>query len=281
MILGPYAVSLIESGDFKLDGGAMFGVVPKPLWSRACPADDLNRIDMTMHCLLIETADRKILVDTGCGDKDSLRFREIYGIDTHERSLLTSLKVRGVKPQEITDVIYTHLHFDHAGGSTRVVEGITVPVFPKAQHYVQKRHWEHALKPTERDRASFIPANYVPVHESGLLNLIDGDTEIFPGIKLIMVDGHTPAMQMVTIQSDDKTIWFAADLIPMSAHVPLPYIMGYDLFPLTTLEEKKKYLKQAADERWIAVFEHDPAVPASHLVLHEQGYVTRGENVVI
>jgi len=281
MILGPYAVSLIESGDFKLDGGAMFGVVPKPLWSRVCPADELNRIDMTMHCLLIETANRKILVDTGCGDKDTARFREIYAIDTSEHSLVASLKGHGVKPDEITDVIFTHLHFDHCGGSTRVLEGVTVPVFPKAKHYLQKRHWEHALKPTDRDRASFLPSNYMPVYDSGLLEFVDGDTELFPGIKLITVDGHTPAMQMVNITVDEKTIWFAADLLPMSAHVPLPYIMGYDLFPLTTLEEKRTYLKQAAVEQWITVFEHDPAVPASHLILHEQGYVSRGDNVVI
>jgi glyoxylase-like metal-dependent hydrolase (beta-lactamase superfamily II) len=281
MIIGPYAVSLIESGDFRLDGGAMFGVVPKPLWSRHCPADELNRIDMTMHCLLIETADRKILVDTGCGDKDGGRFREVYGIDLTERNLLSSLTAKGVKPDEITDVIYTHLHFDHAGGSTRVESGVTIPTFPRARHYVQKRHWQHALKPTDRDKASFLPANYLPVYEEGLLEFVDGDTELFPGIKLHKIDGHTPAMQMVTISAADKTLWFAADLIPMAAHLPLPYIMGYDLFPLTTLEEKRKYLKQAADEGWIAVFEHDPAVPACTLTYHEQGHVMRGELVTI
>ncbi len=281
MNIGRYAVSVIEAGDFKLDGGAMFGVVPKPLWSRACASDELNRIVMTMHCLLIETADRKILVDTGCGDKDSQRFREIYAIDLTEHNLTASLNARGVAPEQITDVIFTHLHFDHCGGATHLVDGKAVPLFPTARHYVQKRHWEHALRPTERDKASFLPPNYVPVFESGLMDLVDGDAEILPGIKLCVVNGHTPAMQMVTISAGDKTVWFAADLVPMSAHVPLAYIMGYDLLPLITLEEKRKYLKQAMDEQWITIFEHDPHVPACTLSLHEQGNVTRGPVVAI
>jgi glyoxylase-like metal-dependent hydrolase (beta-lactamase superfamily II) len=281
MIVGPYKVSLIEGGDFKLDGGAMFGVVPKPLWSRACPADDLNRIEMTMHCLLIETSGRKILVDTGCGDKDKEHFREIYAIDQTQRSLIGSLAAHHVKPEEITDVIFTHLHFDHCGGSTRLDNGVATPVFTKAKHYLQKGQWEHALKPSERDKASYLPANYVPIHEAGLLELTDGDTELFPGIKLHKIDGHTPAMQMVTITDGEKTIWFAADLIPMSAHIPLPYIMGYDLFPLTTLEEKRKYLPMAANEGWIAVYEHDPHFPAGMLTMNERGQVTRGEAVAL
>jgi glyoxylase-like metal-dependent hydrolase (beta-lactamase superfamily II) len=279
MTIGSYKVSILETGDFRLDGGSMFGVVPKVLWNRTNPADEQNRIAMTMHVLLIEGGGRKILVDTGVGHKEKDSFLEIYAVDLSRHSLEGSLAARGIRPQDITDVILTHLHFDHCGGSTVLENGRAVPLFPNARHYVQKRHLEHALNPTERDRASFFLHNYVPLREAGLLDLVDGDTELFPGIHLKVADGHTPAMQTVKIQSGDQTIWFAADVIPMSAHVPLPYIMGYDLFPLTTLEEKKRWLPQALSEKWILVYEHDPVLWASRITSNERGQFLAGDSI--
>jgi glyoxylase-like metal-dependent hydrolase (beta-lactamase superfamily II) len=279
MTIGSYTVSLIETGDFRLDGGSMFGVVPKVLWSRTNPADEQNRIAMTMHCLLVEGNGKKILVDTGVGHKEKDSFLEIYAVDFSRHTLENSLAVRGIQPQDITDVILSHLHFDHCGGSTVLEDGRAVPRFPNARHHVQRRHFEHALHPTERDRASFFPHNYLPLREAGLLDLVDGDTELFPGIQLMVAEGHTPAMQTVKIQSGEQTVWFAADVIPMSAHVPLPYIMGYDLFPLTTLEEKKRWLPQALAEKWIIVYEHDPVLWASRITANERGQLAAGERV--
>ncbi|MBU0508089.1 MBL fold metallo-hydrolase [bacterium] len=281
MRIGPYKVSAIEAGDFRLDGGAMFGVVPKVLWNRTNRADELNRIEMVMRCLLIEDADRKILVDSGAGDKEGQKFTDMYAVDNTQNSLLRSLAALAIKPEQITDVIHTHLHFDHAGGSTRLDSGRVVPMFPNARHYVQKRHWVHALNPTDRDRASFFDHNYRPVQEAGLLELVEGDTELFPGVELIVHDGHSPAMQSVRVFGGDSSIWFPADLIPLSVHVPLPYIMGYDLFPMTTLAEKKRLLPRALEEKWILVYEHDPRITASLLTRDLRGQIVRGETVTL
>jgi len=281
MIVGPYRISLIETGDFRLDGGSMFGVVPKVLWSRTNPSDEQNRIAMTMRVLLIEGEGRKILVDTGIGHKEKDSFLEMYAVDFTRNTLESSLAARGVKPEEITDVILTHLHFDHSGGSTRLENGQAVPVFPKARYHVQRRHFEHALNATERDHASFLPHNYLPLREAGLLEVVDGEMELFPGIHVLVADGHTPAMQTVKVQHGDQVLWFAADILPMSAHVPLPYVMGYDLFPLTTLAEKKRWLPQALDEKWVIVYEHDPLVPASRLKMSERGQIAAGESVPV
>jgi glyoxylase-like metal-dependent hydrolase (beta-lactamase superfamily II) len=281
MKVGPYSISLIETGDFRLDGGAMFGVVPKPLWSRLCPADDANRIFMTMRVLLIENSERKILVDCGAGEKDGLKFRELYALDNSQKSLVNSLRASGITPDQITDVILTHLHFDHAGGATRLDGKEVVPTFPKAQYYVQRKQYDHALSRSERDRASYIDQNYEPLRAAGQLNFTDGDTEILPGIELLTMSGHTPFLQTVRVTDGTHVVWFPADLIPMSAHIPLPYIMGYDLFPVTTLAEKKKILPRVADEKWTVVFEHDPQVPASRLSLDDKGKVVKGEDVAI
>lgn len=281
MTIGPYKISLIETGDFRLDGGSMFGVVPKVLWSRTNPADEQNRIAMTMRVLLIEGEGRKILVDTGLGHKEKNSFLEMYAVDFAKNTLESSLAAQGVKPQDITNVILTHLHFDHCGGGTRIENGQAVPAFPQARYLVQRRHFEHALNLTERDRASFLPHNYLPLREAGLLDLVDGETELFPGIHLLVADGHTPAMQTVKIQDGDQVLWFAADLIPMSAHVPLPYIMGYDLLPLTTLAEKKRWLPQALSEKWVIAYEHDPLVAASRVKLTDRGHIVAGESVPV
>ena len=264
-----------------LDGGAMFGVVPKPLWNRVAPADELNRIEMTMRCLLIEADGRKILVDAGVGDKDDQKFRDIFAIDFERNTLEKSLAARGIKPDEITDLIYTHLHFDHAGGSTKLEGKEAVPVFRNARHFVQRKHHEHALTRNERDRASFIDNNYEPVRRAGLLEFLDGDVQFLPGFELLVTNGHTPGLQMIRIRDGQTTLWYPTDLIPMSAHIPLPYIMGYDLFPLTTLEDKKKWLPQAARENWIVVFEHDRHISACRVNMNDRGQFSKGEAVPI
>lgn len=279
MKVGSYTISLLEAGDFRLDGGAMFGVVPKPLWERTHPADELNRIRMVCRCLLIEGNGRKILVDTGIGEKDSNKFREIYGVDFTRHTLAGSLAARGIRTDDITDVILTHLHFDHAGGATRKEGGRAMPVFANARHYVQRRQYEHARAGSERDRASYNPANYEPLMEAGLLELTDGATELLPGIELLVMEGHTPAMQTVRIFGADDAVWYPADLLPTAAHIPLPYIMGYDLFPVTTLTEKKTLLPRVADERWALVFEHDATHSARRVVGTERGDFAAGDAV--
>lgn len=279
--IGPYEISAIETGNFRLDGGAMFGVVPKPLWSKPCPADELNRIAMTARCLLIESSDRKILVDCGIGDKDDDKFRTIFAVDFSALNLQSSLAQRGITPDQITDVIYTHLHFDHAGGST-VRDGRDLrPLFRKARHYVQKRQWEHAFTRNERDRASYFEQNYCPVNDAGLLVLLDGELELFPGIEILLSNGHTPALQTITISDSVNTLWYPTDLVPLAAHIPLAYIMGYDLWPVTTLSDKKKYLSRAVDENWTLFFEHDPRVMACKLSRNEKGQIVQADNVLI
>lgn len=272
MRIGDYNIKLIRTGGFRLDGGAMFGVVPKPLWSRTNPPDDQNRIQMCVNSLLLESPTKKILIDTGVGDKMAKKLNEIYAVDYTEHSLLNSLEQVGVEAENITDVILTHLHFDHCGGSTYYLDGELKIRFPNAVHYVQKKQYEWALNPTERDKASFFPQNFIPLSDAKLLNQVDGELKFDDFITLIPVNGHTRNMQVVKISDDKTTLFYASDLIPMSAHIPLPYIMGYDLFPLITLEEKRTYLSEAALNNWIVFFEHDPSVTAGRISLNDKGF---------
>lgn len=273
MKIGQYEVDIFETGDFALDGGAMFGVVPKPLWSKSYHmGDDFNRIAMTARCLLIRSAGRIILVDTGCGDKMPPKMCSIYDLDNSTKSIDYSLKKHGITAEDITDVILTHLHFDHAGGATIMRNGEAVPTFPNAKYYVQKKHYEWANAPSEKDRASFMPENWMPIVNAGMMEFTDGPGSIFDGIGVIPLNGHTPAMQMVTISDKQMTLAFPADLLPTAAHIPLPYIMGYDNYPLTTLEEKKTYLPQMAEEGWLVVFEHDRFTVTGKVVAGEKGF---------
>lgn len=258
MKLAGYEIVTLHAGDFRLDGGAMFGVVPKPLWSKICPADERNRIEMTARALLIRYGKRIILVDAGSGDKDEQKFRDIFDITFPAGSLTDVLARHGVMPEQVTDVIYTHLHFDHAGGTTVIRDGVAVPLFSNARHYVQSVQYHHGKTRNPRDRASYIDDNYEPVRHAGLLEFLDNDTELMPGLFLDTTSGHTPALQMLRITDHQRTIFYPADLIPLAAHVPSAYIMGYDLFPLTTLNDKELWLERAARENWIIVLEHDP-----------------------
>lgn len=281
MKLGRFNIHPVEFGRFKLDGGAMFGVVPKPLWSRATSVDEQNRIDMAARGMLIQSDERNILVDTGIGYKMSEKLNQIYAVDFSTYTLEKSLRKLGLDENDITDVIITHLHFDHTGGSTKINEdGKIVPTFPNAAYWVQESQYHWALNPSDRDRASFMLENYVPLQESNCLNQVDGDVELFSSISVLKIDGHTFGQQMIKVQDGNETILYCADLIPTVAHIPLPYIMGYDLQPLITLEEKKRYLPQIYDEGWVLFFEHDPNVIMAKVEKREKGFML-GEKLMV
>ena len=253
----------IQSGNFKLDGGAMFGVVPKSIWNKSNPADENNMIDIAARCLLIENGDRLILIDNGMGDKQSEKFFSYYSL-WGDYSIDKSLAAYGFNRNDITDVFLTHLHFDHCGGSVRWNKDRTgyEPAFPNAVFWSNEKHWEWATKPNAREKASFLPENILPIQESGQLRFVnrtEGDlihsTEL--GFDIFLADGHTEKMMIPQISFDGKTICFMADLLPTAGHLPLPYVMGYDTRPLLTLPEKAKFLEQAADEGFYLFLEHD------------------------
>lgn len=273
MRIGKYRLTALETGRFCLDGGAMFGVVPKVLWNRSNPADDRNRIELALRTLIIRDEEHRMIVDTGIGENWDQKFSDIYGVDHSRFSLEKSLLKAGLSPGDITDVIITHLHFDHAGGATRTNEkGETDPTFPNATYYIQKRHYEWAVNPSEKDQASFVKERFVPLYEQGRLKLLEGEMEFLPGIHIRLSDGHTIAQQNVLVTDGKTTLYHPGDMIPTSSHVPLPFIMGYDNFPLITLEEKKNLLRKAADGGWVLFFEHDPNHAATQVEKTDRGY---------
>jgi glyoxylase-like metal-dependent hydrolase (beta-lactamase superfamily II) len=248
----------INTGNLKLDGGAMFGVVPKVIWGKAYPADENNLCNWSMRCLLVETDDRKILIDCGIGDKQSEKFFSNYylnGDDTLDKSLAAI----GLGVDDITDVILTHLHFDHCGGAVRWNEERTdyVPTFKNATYITSKAQWEWATRPNNREKASFLKENILPIMEKGKMKLVDSDCELFPGISIRIFNGHTDGQVIPFIRYKDKTIVFMADLLPAAAHIPLPYVMSYDTRPLITLQEKEAFMNEAAKNGYILFFEHD------------------------
>jgi glyoxylase-like metal-dependent hydrolase (beta-lactamase superfamily II) len=264
--LGDFTVHALDAGSQRLDGGAMFGVVPKPLWEKRIPADDRNRIPLAMRCLLVETSDALVLIDNGAGNKESDRFRDIYGIDNsasgagHATRLEDAIAQAGFTVDDVDLVIDTHLHFDHAGGNTRLLpDGTTALSFPRARYVVQRGEFEWAHVRNERIQASYLPHNFDPVMNAGRFDFVDGDVDIIPGISVLRTPGHTPHHQSVLVRSGGETACFLADVIPTAAHLPLPWIMGYDVEPLVTLESKRWLLQRARDEEWLLVFEHDPA----------------------
>jgi glyoxylase-like metal-dependent hydrolase (beta-lactamase superfamily II) len=261
--LGDLEFHILSDGHVLLDGGAMFGVIPKPMWEKKMPADARNRITLSMNFLLIFAGGKRILVETGAGDKLNAKLRDIYGLDGPR--LTDRLRDYALKPEDIDIVIDTHLHFDHCGGNTRVENGKAIPAFPNAQYFVQRGEYGHALAPTERDRASYFPENYVPIADAGRLTLLETDKVIVPGVEVIRVPGHTANMQCVKLTGGGKTAFLFADLVPTTAHLSLPWIMGYDLYPMTTLENKKKWIPEVLREGWLALFAHDANVPAAWL----------------
>jgi len=275
----------INAGHFKLDGGAMFGVVPKSIWNKLNPADENNLCSWAMRCLLIKEGDKLILIDNGMGDKQDAKFfghYYLHGDDTLDKSLATY----GFTKDDITDVILTHLHFDHCGGSITKVGNKYMPAFKYATYWSNERHWRWATQPNDREKASFLKENILPLHESRQLKMIDipttaGNLEmdnfttqpsgILPGLSFIFVNGHTDAMMLPVIKYNEKTLVFVADLLPSVAHIPLPYVMAYDMFPLTSLKEKKVFLAWAEKNKFILFFEHDPLIECCTLKVTEKG----------
>ena len=275
MKIGKYELITVETGRFRLDGGAMFGVIPKPLWEISHPADELNRIELVSRNLILKSDSKTILVDTGIGQGWDEKFTRIYQVDHSEFALIESINKLGFKPEDITDVILTHLHFDHTGGSTYFKEGKWHPTFPNAKYYVQKHHYDWAQKPSEKDRASFIVNRYQPLREMGLLHFNQGKEFFDDEIELLPINGHTFSQQMVKISDTSNTVLYCADLFPFATHIPIPYVMGYDLQPLLTIEEKKSILKSATDNEWHLIFEHDPVNVAAKISKNDKGYMVK------
>lgn len=284
--IGDLRCHLLEGGDQWLDGGAMFGVVPKPLWSRRMTPDEKNRIPLAMRCLLIEHPDGLVLVDTALGDKEDPKFIEIYGVkneghDPGPTRLEDALRHAGFRPDEVRWVINTHLHFDHAGGNTLRGEGGEPRLaFPRATYLVQRNELEFARHPNERTRASYLPPNFEPVAKAGRWRLLEGEGEILPGISARLTPGHVPWHQSIVVRSAGETAVFLGDVIPTGAHLPLAYIMGYDLEPLRTLESKRALLREATEQGWTFIFEHDPTVAMGRVVADGKGVVLADQRVV-
>ena len=262
--LGNLELISLSDGFFRLDGGAMFGVVPKFLWEKKAPSDERNRIVLSMRPLVVRGA-RTMIIDAGLGDKENEKFIDIYGVE-RARNLDHTLAEAGLAPEDIDIVLATHLHFDHAGGfTTRDASGRLRPRFPRAQYVVRRGEWEDATHPNERNRASYLFDNYVPLAEAGVLHLVDDDVTVMPGVKVRRTGGHTMHHQMVLIESGGKTAAFAADMMPTTAHLHEPWIMGYDLYPMDTLAAKKAFLPEAVAQNMLVFFEHDPVVAAGDI----------------
>ena len=270
--IGPYTLHAIETGKFGLDGGAMFGIVPKPLWSQRIEPDGQNRIPLSMRCLLLVGGDRVVLIDTGIGDTfEGTKFQDIFAVDHSGATLEGALAAQGVAPADVTDVVLTHLHFDHAGGSTRRDDGDPVPTFPNATYHVQQRHWDWATDPNPKEAQSFRPDTFVPIEEAGQLHRVEGETTLLPHIDVSLVHGHTEAQQTVTVRDDETTLVYVADLLPTTHHLSPAWTMAYDVRPLRTIEEKGEFLEQAADSEWKLFFEHDPEVAVADVRRTDRG----------
>ncbi|MBN1271694.1 MAG: MBL fold metallo-hydrolase [Candidatus Aminicenantes bacterium] len=254
----PFSITAFCQGFMHLDGGAMFGVVPKVLWEKLSPSDSSNRIKMALNSLVIENGKDVILVETGIGTTLKQKYLDMYGVED-KPDLFFALNELGILPEDITIVVNTHLHFDHCGGNTVMDHsGKVVPAFPKARYFIQKGEWEHAIQPNERDKASYLEENYLPLQSAGCLELIEGNVCISEGVETLLTPGHTAHHQCVRIFYEKKSLLFLGDLVPMSTHIGLPYIMSYDLYPIKTLETKKKIYAKVLEEDMIVAFVHDP-----------------------
>lgn len=261
---GNAAISLLSDGVIKFDGGAIFGPVPKVLWERLTPSDRQNRIHMGLNCLLVQTGSMNVLIDTGVGTKESQRIKDIYGLTTSK--LLRNLRERGLAAKDIHAVVLSHLHFDHAGGCTKLDRsGSPVPTFPKAMYYVQREAWQDANNPSERSRAAYHADDFVPLHEKGQLTLLDGDGEVVPGVWVNVTHAHTPGHQVVFFNHGSERMAFLGDLVPTPYHVKLPYITAFDHSPEMTLECKRELLGRAEREGWLIVFSHGYQERAGYL----------------
>ena len=282
--LGALEITLVQDGTFGLDGGAMFGVVPKPLWEKEKPADERNRITMVTNCLLIARGGDLVLVDSGVGDKGDAKFRSIFRIPEDRVTLPEEIRLAGYEPGDVTHVLLSHLHFDHCGWSTREEAGRLVPTFPRARYWIERGELEHARSPNPRDRPSYDPRNWEPLFEAGAAELFDDEAEPVAGVRAVKAPGHTRDMCVVLLdgapagpqppggagEGAQRAI-FLADLVPTRAHVATPWVMGYDLYPVTTMETKARWLARAHDEGWLCLFEHEADRPVARLVEERPG----------
>lgn len=278
--IGPWSVDVVETGTLALDGGSMFGVVPKTLWQRLIPADEKNRIRLAARSLLIRGNNRVIVVDTGCGHKWNAKLAEIYGIEFSTGDLLPNLAKLGVAAGQVTDVINTHLHFDHAGGNTFRDDangGAIKPTFPHARYLVQRDNWDNACSPNLRERQSYLSENWECLQDAGRLHMLDHAGDVFPGIEVERIDGHTLGQQTLRVHDGAKSLWFPSDNIPTFAHVPVAWVMGYDIQALQSMKEKESFLERAAAEKWIVVYQHGVAKPATLIEKTDKGFQAGAE----
>lgn len=280
MKIGDYDLYSIETSEFSLDGGAMFGIVPKPIWEREAPSDALNRIDMVTRSLLLCSDERKILIDTGNGTKWEEKYREIYNIDTSRYNIDNSLTKYGFNADDITDIICTHLHFDHAGGNTKIDDGTIVPTFPNAKYWVTKEHWDLANHPSQKDSGSFIEHDWKVLAENGMIETVNGNEPFIKGIDSYITQGHTAGLLHPMISDGTKTLFYGADIFPLAAHISIPWVMAYDVQPVVTMKEKEILLPKMQDEEWILFLEHDPKIQAC--TVHQDGkHFKMNESVLI
>ena len=280
MLIGSYQLYSIETSEFALDGGAMFGIIPKPLWEKEVPADEQNRITMVTRSLLLVSDDHKIIVDTGNGTKWQEKFRDIYRIELDNLNLEKSLAKYNFTPRDITDVYCTHLHFDHVGGNTKIVAGKLEPVFPNATYWVQNENWELANSPSEKDAGSFMSADWSVLLENNMIHFVDGKESFLPEIENHLTYGHTTGLMHPIIGDSTNKLIYMADLIPMAAHIPLPWVMAYDIHPAQTVQEKGEILPTIVDEKWIIFFEHDPVYQAATVQFDGKHYRLKDSVIV-
>ena len=269
--LGGVRAAVLPDGGFAVDGGALFGVVPRLRWQQAHPPDADNRVDLALNVLLVESAGRRVLVDTGIGDRWGEDEARLYKV-SRETTLLGSLAALGLAPEDVDVVVQTHLHFDHAGGSTRLVDGRPKPTFPRARYVVQKGEWEDATRPHERSRASYRPDDFVPLAEAGQLDLVEGEAEVAPGVEVVPTGGHTRHHQIVRVDAGEG-LFVPTDLLPTASHLPLPWVMGFDLYPVDTLEAKRRLLAEAAERGSRILFYHDRRRPLGRVRRRNNHYV--------
>lgn len=273
--IGDFELTALSDGTYYLDGGAFFGVVPKVLWSKRLPSDEKNRVPTGLNSVLVRGAGKNILIETGVGNKLPEKMVQIYG---QPAKLIEALNGIGVSPEDVDIVINSHLHFDHCGWNTSRSGGKIVPTFPKAKYYAQEGEWKHAHE-GQRDTVSYLHENYDPLVESGRMQLLRGNQEIVPGVSVEVFPGHTRDMQAITIRSGGKTACYISDLIPTSVHVEVNWVMGFDLYPIETIESRKRYYSRAIPENWLTMFTHDPYVPWGYLRKDERGKIVAKEEV--
>jgi glyoxylase-like metal-dependent hydrolase (beta-lactamase superfamily II) len=270
--VGDFELHAVSDGFFRLDGGAMFGIVPKPVWEKVCPPDERNRIRLSLTCLLAKAGGKTVLVDTGLGDKHDARFRDLYAVD-RSRTLLDSLGAVGVKPEEVDLVVLSHLHFDHAGGATRREnDGTITPTFPRATYIIQEGMWDEAMDPNPRTKGSYMKEDFEELRRLGRVKFVQGDAEIAPGVRCRHTGGHVKHHQSVEFESRGEKAFFWGDLLPTTHHAKPAWVMSYDLFPHEVASLKEKMVARAAAERWVNVFEHDPDVAMGVFVKDEKGF---------